>query len=175
MKNSQTGHQRGMGGRETEDDDTRERHTDTHKLTRHTARDVNHYKKHSAPPPSQWCLRVSDTPGCMHSHKRSSNVRKRPSGPERSRAVPSGPRAVPSGPRAPQSLLTARSLFLVMINIPAGLPHIPSGRTHHSGPRPPCRRDARYEFCQLCLRERVVRLRSESVSVRPPEAKILNY
>ena len=46
-KNSlvRTGHQRGMDGRETEDDDTRERHTDTqtqqlsdtHKLTRHTA------------------------------------------------------------------------------------------------------------------------------------------
>ena len=31
MNNSQarTGHQRGMGGRETDDDDTHERHTDT--------------------------------------------------------------------------------------------------------------------------------------------------
>ena len=38
-KNSQarTGHQRGMGGRWTDDDDTHERHTvtDTNKLTRH--------------------------------------------------------------------------------------------------------------------------------------------
>ena len=39
VKNSQarTGHQRGMGGRWTDDDDTHERHTDTNKLTRHTA------------------------------------------------------------------------------------------------------------------------------------------
>ena len=39
MKNSQarTGHQRGMGGRWTDDDDTHERHTDTNRLTRHTA------------------------------------------------------------------------------------------------------------------------------------------
>ena len=39
VKNSraQTGHQRGMGGRGTDDDDTHERHTDTNKLTRHTA------------------------------------------------------------------------------------------------------------------------------------------
>ena len=38
VKNSQarTGHQRGMGGRKTDDDDTHERHTDTNKLTRHT-------------------------------------------------------------------------------------------------------------------------------------------
>ena len=37
VKNSQarTGHQRGMGGRKTDDDDTHERHTDTNKLTRH--------------------------------------------------------------------------------------------------------------------------------------------
>ena len=36
MNNSQarTGHQRGMGGRGTDDDDTHERHTDTNKLTR---------------------------------------------------------------------------------------------------------------------------------------------
>ena len=79
--------------------------------------------------PSQWCLRVSDTPGCMLSHKRcklrgthvapggrrSSSVRKqRPSGPERSllewtRAVPRNrpeepSRAVPSGPELPQSM-----------------------------------------------------------------------
>ena len=40
VKNSQarTGHQRGMDGRETDDDDTLERHTDTNKLTGHTAR-----------------------------------------------------------------------------------------------------------------------------------------
>ena len=31
------GHQRGMGGRETDDDDTHGQHTDTNKLTRHTA------------------------------------------------------------------------------------------------------------------------------------------
>ena len=39
VKNSQarTGHQRGMGGRWTDDDDTHERHTDTNRLTRHTA------------------------------------------------------------------------------------------------------------------------------------------
>ena len=39
MNNSQarTGHQRVMGGRGTDDDDTHERHTDTNKLTRHTA------------------------------------------------------------------------------------------------------------------------------------------
>ena len=39
VKNSQarTGHQRGMGGRGTDDDDTHEQHTDTNKLTRHTA------------------------------------------------------------------------------------------------------------------------------------------
>ena len=39
VKNSQarTGHQRGMDGRETDDDDTLERHTDTNKLTGHTA------------------------------------------------------------------------------------------------------------------------------------------
>ena len=41
VKNSQarTGHQRGMGGRArgTDDDDTHERHTNTNKLTRHTA------------------------------------------------------------------------------------------------------------------------------------------
>ena len=39
MNNSQarTGHQRGMGGRGTDDDDTHEQHTDTNKLTRHTA------------------------------------------------------------------------------------------------------------------------------------------
>ena len=38
MNNSQarTGHQRGMGGRETDDDDTHERHKDTNRLTRHT-------------------------------------------------------------------------------------------------------------------------------------------
>ena len=35
---ARTGHQRGrMGGRWTDDDDTHERHTDTNKLTRHTA------------------------------------------------------------------------------------------------------------------------------------------
>ena len=40
VKNSQarTEHQRGMDGRETDDDDTLERHTDTNKLTGHTAR-----------------------------------------------------------------------------------------------------------------------------------------
>ena len=39
VKNSQarTGHQRGMDGRETDDDDTLERHTDTNKLTGHSA------------------------------------------------------------------------------------------------------------------------------------------
>ena len=39
VKNSQarTGHQRGMGGRWTDDDGTHERHTDTNRLTRHTA------------------------------------------------------------------------------------------------------------------------------------------
>ena len=39
MNNSQarTGHQRGMGGRGTDDDDTHERRTDTNRLTRHTA------------------------------------------------------------------------------------------------------------------------------------------
>ena len=39
VKNSQarTGHRRGMGGRETGDDGTHERHTDTNKLTRRTA------------------------------------------------------------------------------------------------------------------------------------------
>ena len=44
MNNSQarTGHQRGMGGRETDDDDTHERHTDTNKLTRHTASGLPH-------------------------------------------------------------------------------------------------------------------------------------
>ena len=44
MKNSQarTGHQRGIGGRETDDDDTHERHTDTNKLTRHTASGLPH-------------------------------------------------------------------------------------------------------------------------------------
>ena len=44
VKNSQarTGHQRGMGGRKTDDDDTHERHTDTNKLTRHTASGLPH-------------------------------------------------------------------------------------------------------------------------------------
>ena len=44
VKNSQarTGHQRGMGGRWTDDDDTHERHTDTNKLTRHTASGLPH-------------------------------------------------------------------------------------------------------------------------------------
>ena len=60
--------------------------------------------------PSQWCLKISGTPGRMHSHNgvpMFGSVRAVPSGPEPSRAVPSGPersRAVPSGPRAPQSL-----------------------------------------------------------------------
>jgi len=89
--------------------------------------------------PSQWCLRVSDTPGCTLSHKRcklrgthvapggrrSSSVRKqRPSGPERSlgtRAVPRNrpeepSRAVPSGPELPQSTPHTpdlRSLFVI--------------------------------------------------------------
>ena len=42
VKNSQarTGHQRGMGGRWTDDDDTHERHTDTNRLTRHTASEL---------------------------------------------------------------------------------------------------------------------------------------
>ena len=41
--------------------------------------------------PSQWCLRVSGTPGCMHGHNGVAmfgSVRAVPSGPERSRAVP---------------------------------------------------------------------------------------
>ena len=44
VKNSQarTGHRRGMGGRWTDDDDTHERHTDTNKLTRHTASGLPH-------------------------------------------------------------------------------------------------------------------------------------
>ena len=43
--------------------------------------------------PSQWCLRVSGTPGCMHSHNGVAmfgSVRAVPSRPEPSRAVPSG-------------------------------------------------------------------------------------
>ena len=47
MKNSpaRTGHQRGMGGRWTDDDDTHERHTDTNKLTRHTLAKTPHFFK----------------------------------------------------------------------------------------------------------------------------------
>ena len=55
MKNSQarTGHQRGMGGRWTDDDDTHERHTDTNKLTRHTASWLPHtlsWRTHNSRP-----------------------------------------------------------------------------------------------------------------------------
>ena len=44
VKNSQarTGHQRGMGGRKTDDEDTHERHTYTNKLPRHTASGLPH-------------------------------------------------------------------------------------------------------------------------------------
>ena len=55
-----------MGGRETDDDDTHERHTDTNKLTRHTASWLPHtlsWRTHTAltqghappvaPPPAQ--------------------------------------------------------------------------------------------------------------------------
>ena len=57
VKNSQarTGHQRGMGGRETDDDDTHERHTDTNKLTRHTASWLPHtlsWRTHNSGPHS---------------------------------------------------------------------------------------------------------------------------
>ena len=55
MNNSQarTGHQRGMGGRGTDDDDTHERHTDTNKLTRHTASWLPHtlsWRTHNSKP-----------------------------------------------------------------------------------------------------------------------------
>ena len=55
MNNSQarTGHQRGMGGRWTDDDDTHERHTDTNKLTRHTASWLPHtlsWRTHNSRP-----------------------------------------------------------------------------------------------------------------------------
>ena len=55
MNNSQarTGHQRGMGGRGTDDDDTHERHTDTNKLTRHTASWLPHtlsWRTHNSRP-----------------------------------------------------------------------------------------------------------------------------
>ena len=57
VKNSQarTGHQRGMGGRWTDDDDTHERHTDTNKLTRHTASGLPHtlsWRTHNSGPHS---------------------------------------------------------------------------------------------------------------------------
>ena len=55
MNNSQarTGHQRGMGGRGTDDDDTHERHTDTNRLTRHTASWLPHtlsWRTHNSRP-----------------------------------------------------------------------------------------------------------------------------
>ena len=55
MNNSQarTGHQRVMGGRGTDDDDTHERHTDTNKLTRHTASWLPHtlsWRTHNSGP-----------------------------------------------------------------------------------------------------------------------------
>ena len=55
VKNSQarTGHQRGMGGRGTDDDDTHEQHTDTNKLTRHTASRLPHtlsWRTHNSGP-----------------------------------------------------------------------------------------------------------------------------
>ena len=55
MNNSRarTGHQRGMGGRGTDDDDTHERHTDTNKLTRHTASWLPHtlsWRTHNSRP-----------------------------------------------------------------------------------------------------------------------------
>ena len=57
MNNSQarTGHQRGMGGRGTDDDDTHERHTDTNRLTRHTASWLPHtlsWRTHNSGPHS---------------------------------------------------------------------------------------------------------------------------
>ena len=57
MNNSRarTGHQRGMGGRGTDDDDTHERHTDTNKLTRHTASWLPHtlsWRTHNSGPHS---------------------------------------------------------------------------------------------------------------------------
>ena len=54
---ARTGHQRGMGGRGTDDDDTHERHTDTNKLTRHTGAVT--YKKENywrITEPSHTCL-----------------------------------------------------------------------------------------------------------------------
>ena len=71
VKNSQarTGHQRGMGGRKTDDDDTHERHTDTNKLTRHTASGLPHIlsvyrapcgggaEKRNLLAPSPWCCK----------------------------------------------------------------------------------------------------------------------
>jgi len=55
VKNSQarTGHQRGMGGRGTDDDDTHEQHTDTNRLTRHTASWLPHtlsWRTHNSGP-----------------------------------------------------------------------------------------------------------------------------
>ena len=55
MNNSRarTGHQRGMGGRWTDDDDTHERHTDTNRLTRHTASWLPHtlsWRTHNSRP-----------------------------------------------------------------------------------------------------------------------------
>merc|ERR1711965_377789 len=59
MNNSQarTGHQRGMGGRETDDDDTHERHKDTNRLTRHTASWLPHtlsWRTHNSGPHSPY-------------------------------------------------------------------------------------------------------------------------
>ena len=81
MNNSQarTGHQRGMGGRETDDDDTHERHKDTNRLTRHTeltgslASSVLFYSYFfflAAQPPHSYVL----VPACARPRRRPYNI-----------------------------------------------------------------------------------------------------
>ena len=88
--------------------------------------------------PSQWCLKISGTPGRMHSHNgvvyQCSEVSERsravPSRPERSRAVPRDPR----DPRDPSRPEPSRA-------VPAALTK-PSARTLDP---------ARCPVCQMCL------------------------
>ena len=64
-RQARTGHQRGMGGRWTDDDDTHERHTDTNRLlTRHTV--CNCITRSAEPTLGDPCLLYGPFPANAH-------------------------------------------------------------------------------------------------------------